>query len=138
MDIVKIVGVIIRDRKYLVARDTDESFFKNVGGKLIEGETDLDCLKRELKSELGLTIEEEPEKAFELPPTPAVGDPGLNVVIRGYVVPLSAKVESASISPAGDVAELAWVNSLNLSEHELTPQITDLIIPKLKEQGLID
>ncbi len=135
MDITKIVGVIIKDRKCLVARDADEDFFKNVGGKIQGNETDTECLKRELAKEIGFEIVEAPLFVFEFPPTPAQGDPGKSVILRCYLV---SKEKDVKVMPTGETGELAWVNTKNKGDYKLTPQITQLVLPKLKELGLIE
>ena len=134
MNIIKIVGVIIKDGQYLVARDKDEDFFKNVGGRKSSEETDLECLKRELFEEINFELKEDSELIFDLPPTPALGDLGQNVVLRGYLV---SKNKNIIIMPKGNTAELAWIDTNNKKNYKLTPQITDLIIPKLCELGFI-
>lgn len=134
MDIVKIIGVFIQDGKYLVARDGNEDFFKNVGGRVEGDEADIACLKRQLGKEIGYVFTRAPELLFDFPPTSAKGDPGKNVVLRGY---LMSKDESLQFVLKGDVAELAWVNTENQNEYKMTPQIPQLILPKLKELGLI-
>lgn len=129
MDIIKIVGVIIKDGKYLVARDSGEDFFKNVGGRVEGDETDIDCLKRHLEKELGFKIDKKPELVFDFPPTPAEGDPGKSVVLRGYLI---SQDEEFNPVLSGDVGELAWIDADNKDSYKLTPQIKDLILPKLK------
>ncbi len=135
MEILKPVGVIIRDRKYLVARDAEETFFKNVGGRVVAGESDIDALRRHLKTELGIMLDTEPDVLFDLAPTPAAGDPGDTVVLRGYEVSIEQPIE---FTLGGNTAELAWVNSQTVSDYAVTPQIKDTIIPVLAELNLID
>lgn len=135
MNIIKPIGVIIRDKKYLVARDSDEDFFKNVGGRMRKNETELECLKRTLASDVGYTMHNTPELIFDFPPTPAQGDPGDFVILRGYLIEIGEKV---SVAPHGDVSELAWINTKNQNAYKLTPQIIELILPRLHELGLID
>ncbi len=133
MIITKLVAVIVNDGKYLVARDKNEDFFKNVGGRIQSGESETDCLKRNLQLDIGVSLTEEPELLFEFSPTPAVGDPGHEVVLKGYLV--KDVVQDFTLN--GDVEEIAWVNSQNAHQYKLTPQILDLILPKLTESGLI-
>jgi 8-oxo-dGTP diphosphatase len=135
MDILKIIGVFLKDRKYLIARDKGESFFKNVGGRVLEAETDTDCLKRNILSELGIELADlDPKFLFEFPPTPAQGDSGKNVILKGYLIGDLNQEPNLS----GDVEELAWVNTENQMNYALAPQIPSLILPKLKELNLVD
>jgi hypothetical protein len=135
MNIIKPVGVFIQNKKCLVARDADEDFFKNVGGRVLEDETELESLKRTLATDLGFALTIEPERIFDFPPTPAQGDPGDFVVLRGYLISVD---ENLTLTPQGKLGELAWVHTDTQSDFKLTPQIKELILPKLKELGLIE
>jgi 8-oxo-dGTP pyrophosphatase MutT (NUDIX family) len=135
MIICKPVAVIIKDRKYLIGRDSGEDFFKNIGGRTKDDELEFDCLKRNLESEIGVKLTKEPELIFDFPPTPAAGDPGDTVVLKGYLI---KDVLVSNFVFNGDVAEVAWIDSMNVEEFSVTPQIKELIIPKLKELGLIE
>lgn len=133
MTMTKPVAVILKDEKYLVARDKGENFFKNVGGRIHDDETEIECLKRNLQSEIGISLITDPELIFEFPPTPAVGDPGDVVILKGYLI----EEAPSEFVPQGDIEELAWVDSLNAQDFKITPQIKELIIPKLVELELI-
>lgn len=135
MNIIKPIGVFIQDRSYLITRDHDENFFKNVGGRMQEDETEFDCLKRTLKTDLDYVLDTTPELIFDFPPTPAQGDPGDTVTLLGYLI---SKDTDVQMTASGNVDGLVWVNTQNAHEFTLTPQITELILPKLKELGLIN
>lgn len=134
MLIIKPIGVCIYNRSFLVARDHNENFFKNVGGRVRDGESEIAALTRSLTADFAFELTTKPECIFELPPTPAVGDPGDEVVLKGYVV----SAEQSTFIPQGDVAEVVWVNAQTVQEVPVTGQIRDLIIPKLQELDLID
>ena len=50
-------AVIVRESSVLVARRTDTGAWEFPGGKNEPGEDDVDCLKREIDEELGISIE---------------------------------------------------------------------------------
>lgn len=135
MTIIKPVAVFIKNRSYLVAKDHGEGFFKSVGGRVNDNETEAEALRRVLLEDYGYTLDSNPELIFDLPPTPAVGDPDDVVVLRGYLI---AGDESDEINPRGDVKEVEWVNSETVSEVNVTGQIKDLILPELQKLNLID
>jgi len=58
----KIALLCIRDRKVLMARSKGKEHFYMPGGKRDEGETDIECLVRECREELG--VEVDPKSAF--------------------------------------------------------------------------
>jgi len=58
----KIALVVIRDRKVLMARSKGKEHFYMPGGKRDEGESDVECLVRECREELGIKVD--PKSAF--------------------------------------------------------------------------
>jgi len=67
-DILKYAAVIIDDRgRFLIAKDKEETFWKNVGGKPEKGESPEQCLAREIAEELDVQVINSPEFYFECP-----------------------------------------------------------------------
>ena len=57
------------------------------------------------------------------------------MILRGYLIAIDKNIP---VEYTHEVAEIAWVNMQNYTDYLLTPQIVDLILPKLKEFDLID
>jgi 8-oxo-dGTP diphosphatase len=132
--IIKYAGVIIKDKKFLVVREKGEDVWKNVGGKLEDGETPEECLRREIKEELGIELKEDPMQYFSLPTTQAVSDPTVSLDIHLYRC-----VPDGEPSPNGEIEELHWLSKEEYEKEafKLTYQIQDFIVPRLIEDYLI-
>jgi len=52
----RITGIVIQDGKILMLKGKGYKKLWTPGGKIEEGESDKDCLKRELKEEIGVNL----------------------------------------------------------------------------------
>ena len=66
---------------------------------------------RHLLEDYGYALDHEPALIFNLPPTPAAGDPGSEVVLRGYLI----SKDTPSLEIKDNVREIAWVNTKMLT-----------------------
>jgi mutator protein MutT len=55
---IRVVGIIIKDNKLLLLKGKGYEYFWTPGGKLKDGETNDECLRRELKEEIGVDLVE--------------------------------------------------------------------------------
>jgi len=55
----KVALLVIRDKKVLMARSKGKQHFYMPGGKREEGETDMQCLTRECREELGIEVDQD-------------------------------------------------------------------------------
>ena len=53
---IRIAGIIIKENKLLLLKGRGHKHLWTPGGKLEKGETDKECLKRELKEEIGVDL----------------------------------------------------------------------------------
>lgn len=133
-DIHKVAGIIIRDRKLLVEKDTDKEFFISPGGKPEPGETPKQALVRELNEEYLIGVTEEDLEEFGSFSAPASGQEHRTVYMDVFIV----KKWVGEISYGHKVEKLLWLTSQipegikvgSIFEHE--------VIPRLKAQNLID
>lgn len=124
------VGLLyIKDKKILMVREVDKDFFVLPGGRLEPGESEDQALRREVSEELGIHIKNYKYfNKFELPGR-AEGE-----LINFAVYTIDSL---GDLTVQGDIAEMAWVDSSYESKGIKIGAITQVLIPKLKEQNLI-
>jgi 8-oxo-dGTP pyrophosphatase MutT (NUDIX family) len=135
-DIIKYAAVIINpENQYLIVRDSDQTHWKNVGGQPLEGETPEECLRREVQEELSVKVMGTPEYYFSCPITPTVSDPTRTVQIILYRVAIEGEPK-----PSSEIGEIHWLSKEEFfgKKFNLTPQIEELIVPRLVADGVIE
>lgn len=133
-DIHKSGGIIIKDRKLLITRAKGKDFFIAPGGKLEEGETALEALKRELLEELSISFEDENAIVFDTFYAPMLSDTSKTVRMDVFTI----NKYSGAIKISSEIEELKWVNSEWLKGLKSPSIFDEYVIPKLKQVGLID
>ena len=126
--------MVLKDGKFLIVRGAAQDYWKNVGGKLEDGETPEQCLAREIKEELGVGLSDKPKHYFSLPTTKAVSDPSVELDIHLYLCGLSGEPVASS-----EIEELRWMSKDDFEKrkYNVTYQMADFIIPKLVKDGLL-
>jgi 8-oxo-dGTP diphosphatase len=133
-DIYKAAGVIIRNRKLLVERSKNKEFFIAPGGSIEAGETPKQALVRELMEEFQITVQEQDLQPFGTFNAPAAEQPGRVVHMDVFIV----KRWEGEPSPDHEVEEILWLTS-NVPRHINVGSIFEHeVLPKLKDQGLIE
>jgi 8-oxo-dGTP diphosphatase len=135
IDIIKIAPVIIRGGKFLIVRGAGQDFWKNVGGVLEEGESELECLNRETKEELSCELEGTAEYYFSTPVTFTVTEPKRTLVIKLYKTVLKGEPR-----PSCEIEEIHWLSKEDFegNDYNIAPQIRDYIVPRLISDGLLE
>lgn len=127
----KCAAVIVRNRRVLVVRKASTDVFISPGGKIEPGEMKEDCLRRELREELGVEATE--LTYFDTFTDASAIEPG-TVTIYTYFAEISS-----NLTPKAEIEELAWVGGLQTSPHVKIGSIfADFVIPKLVQAGRID
>lgn len=100
----KCAAVVLRDKKFLIVRQQNQDYFKNVGGKLERSESPEECLSREIYEELAV---ETKSTCFywKVPKTKAVSNPELELEIYLYFVEIEGPIKASS-----EIAECAWIS----------------------------
>lgn len=128
----KVAGIIIKDRKLLMCRKYDEPHFIMPGGKVIEGESVEETLKRELKEEL--SVELKSMKFFKTWEAPHFRDKDKVVKMETHFVEIEVEPQATA-----EINEVAWINS-NYKEKglKIASIDEDYLVPELKKLNLID
>jgi len=111
-------AVLLRQGKVLIAKRREEGKWEFPGGKVEENESLEDCIKRELKEELGITIEN-PKKFM----TVENGDITLHVFIGYYNKEVKAK----------EHVEVKWVSIEELIDYDFMDADREVVRNLLKK-----
>jgi 8-oxo-dGTP diphosphatase len=133
-DIHKAAGIIIKDRKLLVEKSKNKDFFVAPGGKVEEGEAVKSALTRELMEEFKLTVREDDLSEFGTFCAAAAGQENRQLCMEVFIV----NKWEGEIIPDNEVEEIAWVSSNIPNGMQVGSIFEHEVIPKLKEQNLID
>jgi 8-oxo-dGTP pyrophosphatase MutT (NUDIX family) len=99
----KIALLVIRDKRVLMARNKDREFFYMPGGKRDDGETDVQCLVRECREELGIEVDPKTAHLYGVYSAFAYADkPCARLTI--YQANFSG-----TPTPSSEVEELGWI-----------------------------
>jgi len=126
------VGLLaIRDGKILLCRKRHTtSLLILPGGCRESGESALECLRRELREELG-SVEIESVDYIGTYSDQAAGDPSKTVQIELYQGELSGEP-----APRSEIAELVWFAE-NSPWSDLAPSLANKILPDLIERRIL-
>ncbi len=120
-----------KDGKMLMARSIGKDVFYCAGGKFEKGESDIDCLKREIKEELGVELDEKSIKFLKQFEDVAHGKPDTRVNIKMYEAELLSEPK-----PNQEIEEIRYLDST--ADPKILAPIDIQIFAWLKEQKLIN
>lgn len=125
--IIKPASLVIRDKKLLVVRTRGQKHYYTLGGKLEKNETELECLGREAREEVGCgIINPQYYKTFT----------GLSEVGAKFVVMICYLAElDGEPKPCSEIESLCWVNTE--STEPLSSLLREHIMPALLRDGLL-
>lgn len=127
----KVALILIQNRKILMARSIGKDLFYFPGGKRKGDETDTETLVREIKEELGVTINAGALDYLETFSAQADNKPeGVLVVSKCYKTDYGG-----DLLPQNEIEEIRWFTTKDISK--ITP-IGLLIFDYLKVRDLID
>ncbi len=133
-DIHKSGGIIIRDNKLLVERSFGKEFFIAPGGSIEEGETPKQALVRELQEEFAIDVIEDNLEEFGVFYAEAAGMDGKRVRMDVFTV----KNWDGEPRPNSEVEEIRWITSEIPADIKVGSIFEHEVLPRLKEQSLID
>lgn len=128
----KISLAVFRDKKILMVRTSKQStVFYTLGGKIKQGESDIDCLKREVWEELRCEMD---EKLLEYITT-------FEDVAHGDQAMLHLKMYKGKLigepKPSSEIVEIGWFDT-GSDFKNLSTIAKRTIFPWLKEYGYIN
>lgn len=129
-EIDKVALIHLKGGRILTARSKGKEKYYIPGGKREKGESDEECLTREVKEELGVEVDLPNSKYLGLFKAQADGKPtGIEVKMTCYVANLIGDPIASS-----EIEDLKW---LNYKDKELTSHVDKVIFKHLKERGLL-
>ena len=127
----KLAWICITDRRLLVARSKNKDLFYLPGGKREVGESDQQALTREIAEELSVILMPDTVEYVETFTALADGKTdGTHVQMTCYRAEFSGTLQAAA-----EIAELAWVTSL---DHDRCSLVAKIIVDWLKTRDQID
>lgn len=131
-DIYKVAALVIRRKKLLMVRKTNADPFINLGGKVKKGESNLECLLREVNEELccGVT-----NARYFHSYDGKTHDGENRIRIACYLCDLTGRLR---INPDDAINYWKWITRDYKKEGiKLTPITEKYIIPALVKKGLL-
>ena len=128
----KVALAVFKDKKLLVVRThKNKEVFYTLGGKIERGESDIDCLKREVKEEVSCDVNESSLKFLQEFQDVAHGKENTWLVIRMYSGELVGEPK-----PSAEIIEIGWIDSGTDLKH-FSEMAANNIIPWLKKHEYI-
>ncbi len=128
---IRIAGIIIQDNKLLMLLGKGYSELWTPGGKIEVGESDEECLQRELKEEIGVELTE--SKFFKKYNTVSFYNPEKGLIERVYIVKIQGEIK-----PDAEIESFIWFTKEDY-ERKKFPMITHTekdLIPDLIREGI--
>lgn len=133
-DITKVGVLILRgDRMLLCRKSRDTSKLILPGGRIEPGESDLDCLTREAREELGDVALTQIEYLGTYEDRASLDDPAAVKTLR--IVLYRGRLKGLP-TPSSEIAELVWFGP-DSNRSRLTPILVNRILPDLAARGIL-
>jgi 8-oxo-dGTP pyrophosphatase MutT (NUDIX family) len=126
--------LIIRDRKLLLAFSKNKACFYLPGGKIDQGESSKTALCREIREELGISLEEDDVEFYTHISAPAFGEQN-GVIMEQDCFFIHRPVTPVAAAEIGDIGYFTLGHYLN--EIKQAPGALQ-VLKKLKADNLID
>jgi 8-oxo-dGTP pyrophosphatase MutT (NUDIX family) len=133
-DFEKIGALILRGGRMLLCRKgRDTSKLILPGGRLEAGETELQCLARELREELGDVALTRAERLGAYEDRAALDDPAVVKTVR---IVLYRGELAGEPAPSAEIAELVWFGP-DSDRSRLSPILVNRILPDLFARAIL-
>ncbi len=136
IDIHKVAGLIIENRRVLASRSHGKDVFVQPGGKIEGTESPIECLQRELREEQGIEVGAADLEFMGTYFAIAAGHEAEQLKLRADVYIVTKY--TGELTPQAEIAENKWINSHDLGTLNLGSIFHHDIIPELQRRGYID
>lgn len=130
----KAAGILIKDKRLLVEKSVDKDFFIAPGGSIEPNESVKQALVRELLEEFKITVNEKDLVEFGTFTANAAGQEEKIVQMEVYIV----KSWIGEPKPDNEVEKIMWITSDIPKDIKVGSIFEHEVIPRLKQQSLID
>lgn len=128
----KIALAVFKDKKLLLVKTYKHGDkYLLLGGKIENGESDVECLNREVMEEVSATVDQESIKFLNEFTTPAHDKPGVTLHVKLYSGTLRSEPTASS-----EIESVRYFDS-TIEEKFLT-EMTEEVIAFLKQKKLIN
>lgn len=119
--------------KFLVCeKDNFTSDYLMPGGKIKNGEDDIACLKREIKEEMAVELDENSLKYINEYIDVAAGDTTKKVSIKLYQGNIIGQPK-----PSQEIMAFHWIKKEDITNNKVSPIIRNKILPDLINKGIL-
>jgi 8-oxo-dGTP pyrophosphatase MutT (NUDIX family) len=133
-DFNKVGALILRGNRMLLCRkDRDTSKLILPGGRVEPGESDMECLARELREELGDVTLTRVEYLGTYEDRASLDDPA---VVKRVRIALYRGELAGEPVPSSEIAGLVWFGP-DSDRTQLTPILINRILPDLSARGIL-
>lgn len=136
VDIHKVAGLIIQDRRVLASRSHGKDVFIQPGGKIEGTESPVECLQRELREEQGIEVDPVDLEFIGTYFAIAAGHEAEQLKLRADVYIVTKY--TGELTPQAEIAENKWINSHDVGTLNLASIFHHDVIPELRRRDYID
>lgn len=136
IDMYKVAGLIIENRRVLASRSLGKDVFIQPGGKIEGNESPVECLQRELHEEQGIDVAASDLEFMGTYFAIAAGYETEQLRLRADVYIVTKY--TGTLTPQAEIAENKWINSSDIETLNIASIFRHDIIPELVRRDYID
>ncbi|WP_256752265.1 NUDIX domain-containing protein [Mesorhizobium sp. Mes31] len=127
---IRIAAAVIADAsgRLLLVRKRGTSAFMQPGGKIEPDEEPVDALVRELREELGLTIDPGMASRLGLFSAKAANEPDSTVEAELFALTFAAQPIESQPLAAAEIEEMIWLDPASIHDIKLAPLTRDVVL----------